>query len=47
LWLGRGNKEAADQAVCDAINGVFDLVDIREEFVIGEGIKDKPGRHLQ
>ena len=39
-WLGRGNKEAADEAACDAINGVFDLVDIRGEVVIGEGIKD-------
>ena len=46
-WLGRGNKEAADQAACDAINGVFDLVDIRGEVVIGEGIKDKaPGIFL-
>ncbi len=46
-WLGRGNKEAADQAACDAINGVFDLVDIRGEVVIGEGVKDKaPGIFL-
>jgi len=43
-WLGRGNKEAADEAACDAINGVFDLADIRGEVVIGEGLKDKaPG----
>lgn len=46
-WLGRGNKEAADEAACDAINGVFDRVDIRGEVVIGEGIKDKaPGIFL-
>jgi fructose-1,6-bisphosphatase II len=46
-WLGRGNKEAADEAACDAINGVFDFVDIRGEVVIGEGIKDKaPGIFL-
>ena len=46
-WLGRGNKEAADEAACDAINGVFDLVDIRGEVVIGEGIKDNaPGIFL-
>jgi len=46
-WLGRGNKEAADAAACDAINGVFDLVDIRGEVVIGEGIKDNaPGIFL-
>lgn len=46
-WMGRGNKEAADQAACDAIYGVFDLVDIRGEVVIGEGIKDNaPGIFL-
>ena len=46
-WLGRGKKEAADEAACDAINGVFDLVDIRGEVVIGEGIKDNaPGIFL-
>jgi len=46
-WMGRGNKEAADAAACDAIYGVFDLVDIRGEVVIGEGIKDNaPGIFL-
>ena len=30
-WLGRGEKELADAAACDAINGVFDLVDMRGE----------------
>ncbi len=46
-WMGRGDKEAADEAACDAINGMFDLVDIRGEVVIGEGIKDKaPGIFL-
>src|ERR1700759_2905544 len=46
-WLGRGNKEAADEAACDAINGVFDLVDICGGVVIGEGIKDNaPGIFL-
>ena len=24
-WLGRGQKELADQAACDAIRGMFDL----------------------
>src|SRR5438876_4065049 len=43
-WLGRGEKEKADAAACDAIYGVFDLVDIRGEVVIGEGEKDNaPG----
>jgi fructose-1,6-bisphosphatase II len=46
-WMGRGDKEAADAAACDAIYGVFDLVDIRGEVVIGEGIKDNaPGIFL-
>ncbi len=46
-WLGRGEKEAADAAAVDAINGVLDLVDICGEVVIGEGIKDNaPGIFL-
>ena len=43
-WLGRGDKEQGDAAACDAIYGVFDLLDVRGEVVIGEGIKDNaPG----
>ena len=46
-WLGRGEKETADEAACDAIYGVFDVVDICGEVVIGEGIKDNaPGIFL-
>ena len=46
-WLGRGEKEKADAAACDAISGVFDLVDICGEVVIGEGAKDNaPGLFL-
>jgi len=46
-WLGRGEKEEADAAACDAIYGVFDLVDVAGEVVIGEGIKDNaPGIFL-
>ncbi len=46
-WLGRGEKEKADEAACDAIRGVFDLVDICGEVMIGEGIKDNaPGLFL-
>ena len=46
-WLGRGNKEAADEAACDAIRGVMGMVDIAGECMIGEGIKDKaPGIFL-
>ena len=39
-WLGRGDKESADAAACDAIRGMFDLMNICGEVVIGEGIKD-------
>jgi len=43
-WLGKGDKESADAAACDAIRGMFDLMDIRGTIVIGEGIKDEaPG----
>ena len=43
-WLGKGRKELADAAACDAIRGMFDLVDMRGEITIGEGIKDEaPG----
>jgi fructose-1,6-bisphosphatase II len=43
-WLGRGEKEKGDAAACDAIYGVFDILDARAEVVIGEGIKDNaPG----
>jgi fructose-1,6-bisphosphatase II len=43
-WLGRGEKERADAAACRAIYGVFDILDICGEVVIGEGIKDNaPG----
>src|SRR5947199_10011654 len=46
-WLGRGAKERADAAACDAISGVFDLVDISGGVVIGEGAKDNaPGLFL-
>ena len=39
-WLGRGEKEEADAAACDAMRGMFDLMNICGEVVIGEGIKD-------
>jgi fructose-1,6-bisphosphatase II len=43
-WLGKGQKELADAAACDAIRGMFDLTDMRGEITIGEGIKDEaPG----
>jgi fructose-1,6-bisphosphatase II len=50
-WVGRGQKEKADAAACDAIRGMFDLINVCAEVVIGEGIKDDApgifkGEHL-
>src|SRR5258708_3933641 len=46
-WMGKGDKNAADQAACDAIRGMFDLIPCCGEVVIGEGIKDgAPGIFL-
>ena len=42
-WLGRSETEKADGAACDAICGVFDLVDICGEVVIC----GKPARHAK
>ncbi|CAN5706121.1 class II fructose-bisphosphatase [soil metagenome] len=39
-WMGKGDKESADFAACDAIRGMFDTVDISGTVTIGEGIKD-------
>ena len=46
-WLGRGEKEKADAAACDAMRGMFDLMNICGEVVIGEGIKDDAPGHFQ
>lgn len=50
-WMGRGEKELADAAACDAIRGMFDLMNVCGEVVIGEGVKDNApgifkGEHL-
>lgn len=43
-WIGQGEKEAADAAACDAIRGMFDVMDMRGTVAIGEGVKDQaPG----
>jgi hypothetical protein len=41
-WLGRGDKEAADAAASDAIRGMFDLMNICGEVVIGEESRITP-----
>jgi fructose-1,6-bisphosphatase II len=40
-WIGRGEKEAADQAAVDAMRVVLDTVAMRGTVVIGEGEKDE------
>jgi fructose-1,6-bisphosphatase II len=46
-WMGKGDKNAADQAACDALRGMFDLIPCCGEVAIGEGAKDNaPGIFL-
>jgi fructose-1,6-bisphosphatase II len=40
-WIGRGEKESADQAAVDAMRFVLDSVSMRGLVVIGEGEKDE------
>ena len=40
-WVGRGDKEAADQAAVDAMRLMLDTVTMKGVVVIGEGEKDK------
>ncbi len=46
-WVGKGEKNLADAAASDAIRGMFDLIPVCGEVMIGEGIKDDaPGIFL-
>ncbi|MDU4653037.1 MAG: fructose-bisphosphatase class II, partial [Sneathia sanguinegens] len=40
-WIGRGNKEAADQAGVDAMRTILNRIKIDGEIVIGEGEIDE------
>jgi fructose-1,6-bisphosphatase II len=40
-WIGRGDKNDADQAAVDAMRAVLDTVQMRGVVVIGEGEKDE------
>jgi fructose-1,6-bisphosphatase II len=40
-WIGRGNKESADQAAVDAMRLMLDTVSMDGVVVIGEGEKDE------
>ncbi|MDR2504295.1 MAG: class II fructose-bisphosphatase [Deltaproteobacteria bacterium] len=39
-WLGKGDKEAGDQAAVDAMRLSFNSMDIKGTIIIGEGEKD-------
>src|ERR687896_2511700 len=40
-WIGRGDKNAADQAAVDAMRAMLDSVSMDGVVVIGEGEKDE------
>jgi fructose-1,6-bisphosphatase II len=40
-WMGRGQKEAADQAAVDAMRSMLNTIQMDGVVVIGEGAKDK------
>src|SRR3954470_11123666 len=40
-WIGRGEKESADQAAVDGMRAMLDTVAMRGSVVIGEGEKDE------
>src|SRR3954471_11561787 len=40
-WIGRGEKESADQAAVDGMRAVLDTVEMTGLVVIGEGEKDE------
>lgn len=40
-WMGRDQKESADQAAVDAMRQVLNTIDMEGEVVIGEGEKDE------
>src|SRR5205814_6600470 len=40
-WIGRGEKESADQAAVDGMRAMLDTVSMRGVVVIGEGEKDE------
>src|SRR5918912_3728491 len=40
-WVGRGEKESADQAAVDAMRAMLDTVHMTGVVVIGEGEKDE------
>ena len=46
-WLGRGEKEKADAAACDAMRGMFDLMNICGEVVTAKESRTTPRESLK
>jgi fructose-1,6-bisphosphatase class II len=40
-WVGKGDRESADQAACDAMRHTLNQIDINATIVIGEGERDE------
>jgi fructose-1,6-bisphosphatase II len=40
-WIGKGDKNRADGAACDAIEGMFELIDVCGTVTLSEGAKDE------
>jgi len=40
-WIGRGEKESADQAAVDGMRAMLDIIRMAGVVVIGEGEKDE------
>lgn len=40
-WVGKGDRDSADQAACDAMRGTLNQLDIAGTIVIGEGERDE------
>src|SRR6266404_2124553 len=40
-WIGKGDKNAADQAAVDEMRDRFNQIDFKGVVVIGEGAKDE------
>jgi len=41
MWVGKGDRNGADQAACDAMRTTLNQLDIKGRIVIGEGERDE------
>ena len=40
-WVGKGDRNSADQAACDAMRKALNLLPMKATIVIGEGERDE------